>query len=69
MRNSQEIVNAYINLFNARREVDGESQIPIEDIPLYEKALSIAPISVLDSSGMKAEEYVEGAVKMWKQNK
>lgn len=64
--NSKAIVQAYINLFNARRAVDGEPPIPPSEIPLYEKVLTAAPSGVLDAAGWKAEQYAKAEVQKMK---
>ena len=64
--NGKEIVQAYINLFNARRAVDGEPPIPPGEISLYEKVLTMAPAGVLDVAGWKAEQYAKAEVQKMK---
>jgi len=64
----KETIQKYIDLFNARRAVDGEPPIPDDELPLYERGLNITPQSQLGLPGYKAEAYVKAMVEIWKKN-
>ena len=59
MANPEKLINAYIDLFNARRAVDGEPPISPKELPLYKKVLAVAPLNVLDTAGWKAEQWAK----------